>query len=62
MFAPKNSRSFMSGKTPMTSSDFQKNDRCESISAACDNFLSVRLVPEAAVDLNILNVCFGDST
>ncbi len=43
----------------MTSSDFQKNDRCESISAACDNFLSVRLVPEAEVDVDILNVGFG---
>jgi hypothetical protein len=54
MFAPKNSRAFMSGKTPMTSSDFQKNDRCESISAAYDNFLSV--VPEAEVSLGVLNV------
>jgi hypothetical protein len=57
MFAPKNSRSFMSGKTPMTSSDFQKNGRCESISAACDNFLSDRYVPKAEVNNCRASVC-----
>jgi hypothetical protein len=60
MFAPKTSRSFMSGKTPMTSSDFQKNDRFESISVACDNFLGVRNVPfSASYDL-VFSVSYGE--
>jgi hypothetical protein len=61
MFAPKTSRSFMSGKTPMTSSDFQKNDRFESISVACDNFLSVRCVPKAEAHVAFFSVSFGEN-
>ena len=44
----------------MTSSDFQKNDRCESISAACDNFLSVRFVPFSDPKLILLSVRYGE--